>query len=417
MKIKTNVKKAKLSLICLIIFTILIIELIEHLFIKIDDAVYAFGQIEEPVEENNEFNYEIIDLIKQNSNKKIITEEIVTEKEELEYITKYKENFDLPEGTIQVIQEGRDGVQEIIIKNIYEDGELIKQENIGTKVTKTAVNKIVQVGTGKSSIMANYNPEIGETICVTPSLLGLKIEPQENSEKIVTIKQNDEVILLEIINDNWYKVKYGNFIGYAEKSCFKYKSINNPVQESVEEKTNETKNENAKTKNELIKNLNKSMDLNKASGLTLEQFVQILSGDSNDKNNIFTENAEYFYYIEEQYNINGIFVAAVAIHESGWGTSKIALNKKNLFGYGAYDSSPYEKAYEFDSYAEGIDLLARVFTKHYINKKGTTIFDGQVASGKYYNGSTLDGINQKYATDPNWANGVYKWMSYLYNKL
>ena len=33
------------------------------------------------------------------------------------------------------------------------------------------------------------------------------------------------------------------------------------------------------------------------------------------------------------------------------------------------------------------------------------------------NGETLTGVNTKYATDKNWANRVYYYMQYLYNKL
>ena len=150
--------------------------------------------------------------------------------------------------------------------------------------------------------------------------------------------------------------------------------------------------------------------------MSLEQFKKILSDDK-DKNNVFATNAEHFYYIEKQYNINGVFVAAVGIHESGWGTSKISLEKYNLFGYGAYDSSPYNSAYDFANYSESIDLIARVFVKYYINPAGTSIYSGEKASGKYYNGPTLSGINTKYATDKGWANKVYKHMEYLYNKL
>ena len=158
------------------------------------------------------------------------------------------------------------------------------------------------------------------------------------------------------------------------------------------------------------------MALNKPSGLSLEQFKKVLT-DSKDVNNIFSENAEYFYYIEQQYNINGIFVAAIGLHESAWGTSKIAQNKKNLFGYGAYDSSPYSSSYSFDTYAEGIDLIARVLVKYYLNPNGTSIYNGEIASGKYYNGNTLTAVNKKYATDKNWANSVYKYMEYLYKKI
>ena len=49
------------------------------------------------------------------------------------------------------------------------------------------------------------------------------------------------------------------------------------------------------------------MPLNKPSGLSLEQFKKILS-DGRDKNKIFEKNAAYFYYIEQQYNINGVLI-------------------------------------------------------------------------------------------------------------
>lgn len=159
-----------------------------------------------------------------------------------------------------------------------------------------------------------------------------------------------------------------------------------------------------------------NMPLNKPSGFSAEQFKKALT-DSKDKNKIFEDNSQYFYLIEQQYNINGMFVAAVGIHESGWGTSKIAQNKHNLFGYGAYDSNPYNGAYSFKDYAECIDLIARVFVKYYINPNGTKIYDGNQASGKYYSGSSLSAINKKYASDSNWANSVFKYMQYLYGKV
>ena len=158
------------------------------------------------------------------------------------------------------------------------------------------------------------------------------------------------------------------------------------------------------------------MALNKPSGFSLEQFQKALT-DNKDTNKIFEQNAEYFYLIEQQYNINGMFVAAVGIHESAWGTSKIAQNKHNLFGYGAYDSNPYNGAYSFENYSECIDLISRVFVKYYINPSGAKIYDGSKASGKYYSGSNLASINKNYATDKNWANSVYKYMQYLYGKV
>lgn len=163
--------------------------------------------------------------------------------------------------------------------------------------------------------------------------------------------------------------------------------------------------------------LNFNMSLNKPSGLSLAQFEKIFANNTNDKKGIMKDNAKYFYYAEQQYNVNGIFLAAVAIHESNWGTSAMAQNKKNLFGYGAYDNKAYSSAYSYDGCSASIDMIARVLVKHYLNPKGTSIYGGETATGKYYNGATLTGVNKKYATDKNWSNSIYTWMKYLYNRL
>lgn len=328
----------------------------------------------------------------------------ITQKEEvLEYLTEYRTNKTLPKGVSYVVQEGRQGTQNITIKSTYKDGELLSEEQVGASVIKASYNKIIEIG--GASYSSSYKVKAGDTVYVTSDELGLMETNSEESRRITTLKRNDNLKILKI-TQNWYEVSYQNMTGWVKNECTTY--IN-----SKEE--NETK-ESTKTKQELNSNLSFNMALNKPSGLSLEQFKKILN-DSKDKNKIFTNNSEYFYYIEKQYNINGIFIAAVGIHESSWGTSKIALQKNNLFGYGAYDSNPYNGAYNFSNYSESIDLISRVFVKYYINPKGTSIYGGEKAVGTYYNGSNLSGINKKYASDSNWANAVYSHMKYLYNKL
>ena len=289
---------------------------------------------------------------------------------------------------MQVIQEGREGKQQITIKKTYQNDELIAEEQVSSKVTKASVNKIVEIGTANYS--SNYKVKVGDKLFVTSDRLSVMVEPNEQAQKIATLSKGTELKLL--------KTESTTYLDANKKE---------------EEKSDTSTTQN---KAQLTANLNFHMALNKPSGLTLEQFKTILS-DSKDTNKIFRNNAEYFYYIEKQYNINGVFVAAVGIHESAWGTSKIAREKNNLFGYGAYDSNPYNGAYSFSDYSECIDLIARVFVKYYINPKGTVIYGGEKAEGTYYNGPTLSGINTRYASDKNWANGVYNHMKYLYNKL
>ncbi|MDO5556848.1 MAG: G5 domain-containing protein [Clostridia bacterium] len=345
----------------------------------------------------------IDEIIEKNSNT-VETQEIIKEQIDLEYITKYRNDNSLPKGVMQVEQAGQNGLQEIAVRKIYVNNELQKEEQLDSRVIKSSVNKIVKVGT--AAYTSSYNVKIGDTLYVTPINASIKFEPNKDSGKIVSIGNGKDVKLLEM-QDEWYKIQYGKYVGWIEKENLTYLS-----QAKIEQIAS-----GYKSRGELLATLNFDMSLNKKSGLSLEQFNKVLADNSGDKNSIFNSNAQYFYYAEQQYNVNGIFIAAIGIHESAWGTSKISKDKKNLFGYGAYDSSAYTSAYDFKDYNEGIDLIARVLVKYYLNPKGTSIYEGQSATGSNYNGPTLRGVNTKYATDKKWCNGVYKWMEYLYNRL
>ena len=414
MKAKDKVKKQKkahikITLKNIITFLAFIISLLycvifyNYYFERGSVYAYETTQKQSSVKISNAPKIDIQQIIAQNAQegKK---EEYSIEETTLEYITKYRNNASLPKGQMQVVQEGREGKQQITTKRTYQNEELILEEQVSSKVTKAAINKIVEIGT--SNYKSNYKVKVGDKLFATSDRLSVMVEPNEQSQKIATLTKGDELKLLEIKNE-WYRISNVSTIGYVKAESTTY------IDENKKEDTNQT---TSQSKGQLTSNLSFGMALNKPSGLTLEQFKKVLS-DKKDTNKIFENNAEYFYYIEKQYNINGIFVAAVGIHESAWGTSKIARDKNNLFGYGAYDSNSYNGAYSFSDYSECIDLIARVFVKYYINPKGTSIYGGEQAVGTYYNGPTLSGINTKYATDKNWANGVYANMKYLYNKL
>ena len=352
----------------------------------------------------NAFPVDVENILKINTSNQI-TEEIAMEEIDLEYITEYKNNSDLPKGTMQVIQEGKDGLQKVVAIKKYENEELVSEKIVSDNVLKASINKIVEIGTGKGK--NTYQAKIGDTCYVTADTASVRLEADANSDKLCTLRKNTEVKILQIVDD-WYYILSTERKGYIDKNCVTNKNPNN---------TNEITENAQYSKKELISKLNFDMDLNEPSGFSLEQFKTVLSGNSLDKNSVFENNAEYFYYAEKQYHINGIFLAALGIHESAWGTSTIASNKNNLFGYGAVDSNPYGGAYSFDSYNESIDLVARVLVKYYINPNGKEIYDGNIANGKFYSGNTIASVNKKYASDPNWGKGVYKWMQFLYNNL
>jgi len=106
-----------------------------------------------------------------------------------------------------------------------------------------------------------------------------------------------------------------------------------------------------------------------------------------------------FIKVAEEYNVNALYLLAHAIHESAWGTSKIAQEKFNLFGYNAYDSDPYGSAKTYASFEESIIDAAKKVTTEYI-----------IYNGKYFNGAVLGnksyGMNVKYASDPLWGEKI-----------
>lgn len=355
-------------------------------------------------ENNDDTQNDIYDIINENVNK-TEKEEIQTETVELEYETEYTNNEELPKGMVKVLQQGEDGKQELIIRKKYNGEELVSDEQIGRKITSPCINKIVEVGT--ALYYDKHTIKVGETVYSTPYNLAIRENPEKTAEVLIKISQDSRLKILKK-SSSWYYVEYGSYYGWVEKDCVTYL---NPTKNTYNNKNDKY------TKAQLLAKLNKNIDLSKPSGFSLEQFKKVLSNNNQDKNKVLENNAEYFYYIEQQYGINGVFVAAIGIHESAWGTSKIARDKKNLFGYGAYDMSAYSSAYSYNGYAAGIDMIARVLVKHYLNTKGTSIYDGEKATGRFYNGKTLTAVNKRYATDKNWSSSVYKWMQYLYKKL
>ncbi len=108
----------------------------------------------------------------------------------------------------------------------------------------------------------------------------------------------------------------------------------------------------------------------------------------------------YFVAAEKRYSVNAQYLCAHAVHESNFGRSRIARDKKNLFGFGAYDSDPYRYAKTFKSFEECIYYVAEYIAENYLSP-----------AGKYYNGPTLKGMNVKYATDPYWAEKIARHMA------
>lgn len=391
----------------LIIASIVILLVIIAVFPKNTSFVESYAKEEPQVEAFEANNFEINrkalnmqKIISENSSFEKVKEQVVEERA-IEFEITTKSNPSLPKGEQIVLQEGANGKENVSLVKTYENGEFIEEIILAKERIQDPVPKILDIGT--SDFLAKLHIHIGDIVYLT-STTTLRETPEKEGKELAEIKQNLDVKLLELSSEEWCKVSFDSLEGYLPTSSL----TSAYVTPSMPEKNRIQR---------ILLKVNIEMELNKPSGLTLKDYKKIFTGIPNDKNKVFEDNAEVFYNLEKKYNINGIFLASMGIHESAWATSQISIDKKNLFGYGAYDSTPYESSYEFETYAEGIELVAKSLVKYYLNPSGTKIYDGETAAAWYYNGPTLAGVNTRYASDKDWHKKVYSYMEMLYNRL
>lgn len=386
------------------IIMIILIVSIALLFISYSFTTYGMeeeiAEVPEIVNfETNQKTLNLTQIISSNIENATI-KETINELRDTNFTIVYKSVDNLPKGEEAIVQQGTNGKSQVVAVRTYEESTLIDETIIQSTVVIAPVEQIVNIGT--SEFLAKYKVHLGDIMYVTSDVT-LKESADTKSKDICNIPATLDVKLLELAGE-WCKVSYDEQTGYVKAS-------------SLTSATEAPEMVDKARVQRILRDVKIDMPLNKKSGLASSDFKKILSGNSSDINKIFEDNYEAFFEVEQKYNINGIFLASLAIHESAWGTSQIASDKKNLFGYGSYDRDPYNSSYEFEDYKEGIELVAKVLVKTYINPEGTEIYNKEKATATYYNGPTLEGVNQKYSTDPDWHKKVFKYMETLYNKL
>jgi len=130
------------------------------------------------------------------------------------------------------------------------------------------------------------------------------------------------------------------------------------------------------------------------------------SSITEDELNLFLAGTELanlgpiFKKAEENTGINAVFLTSMACLESGYGSSQIAHDKNNLFGWGASDDNPYENAYSYNNYADCIIRVSNVMKNSYFS-----------IDGRYFHGTTLDdgtvfvsieNVNESYCSLESW---------------
>ncbi|WP_413307053.1 Ig-like domain-containing protein [Bacillus sp. 1P10SD] len=135
------------------------------------------------------------------------------------------------------------------------------------------------------------------------------------------------------------------------------------------------------------------VDLRKPSNITAQEIVDFFNKKRPDSP--LKDYAQSFIDAQNKYGVNAQYLVAHAIWETGWGGSNLKTYKHNLYGYSAYDSCPFTCGYYFPTGGDSINFEGYIVRRDYLNENGA-----------YYNGPTLKGMNVRYASDPNWANGI-----------
>lgn len=126
---------------------------------------------------------------------------------------------------------------------------------------------------------------------------------------------------------------------------------------------------------------------------------------------LFGEEISFIQY-QGEFGANAILMYGTAKNESGNGKSDIAINKNNLFGHSAFDSSPGASAAGYVSVSQSIFAHAKKFiSEGYLDPCDGKPVNGDGTSnlchmGKYYGGNVGDkssGMNVRYASDPYWG--------------
>lgn len=128
-----------------------------------------------------------------------------------------------------------------------------------------------------------------------------------------------------------------------------------------------------------------SMDMSVPSGVTVDDLKLVTRYKL-----VGTE--ETLYQLEQEYDLNCLFLLAIASHESAYGTMQFRPN--NVCGYGGKG---------FSSVNECLQTVGKALANSYLS-----------TSGAYYKGKTIAAVNRTYAADGSWNVKVAKKVTYFY---
>ena len=136
-------------------------------------------------------------------------------------------------------------------------------------------------------------------------------------------------------------------------------------------------------------------DIAHKSSYTAEQFDAIINKvftDMNKKTTSLTTIGDSLYKVEQENDVNGLYLLGIASLESGWGTSDLATKSNNLYGLIGRKFNSVDECTEYmgswlrSAYIDkGLDTLAKIQTKYCPNGGSKWINDVTWCANRYIN--------------------------------
>ena len=136
-------------------------------------------------------------------------------------------------------------------------------------------------------------------------------------------------------------------------------------------------------------------DIAHKSGYTAEQFDAIINKvftDMNKKTTSLTTIGDSLYKVEQENDVNGLYLLGIASLESGWGTSGLATKSNNLYGLIGRKFNSVDECTEYmgswlrSAYIDkGLDTLAKIQTKYCPNGGSKWVNDVTWCANRYIN--------------------------------
>ncbi len=137
--------------------------------------------------------------------------------------------------------------------------------------------------------------------------------------------------------------------------------------------------------------------------LNTNQISDIISKHFSNSTVIKPSDAEGIYNAQQKSGMSALAILGIGALESGYGTSNIAKQKNNLWGWNATNVNPTGNATTFSQMSKGALEFANSFMKTYYNGYGAKSIlsagTGNNPSGKGYAYNDDGTINSKWATD------------------